>query len=51
MYRIVGDHYGVSLPRETVLGRRLPHAFTEPRGVLVRPRVRCPGEYRLGCCF
>jgi hypothetical protein len=66
VYRIVGDHYGLTLPRETVLGRRLPHAFTEPR-VLVRPRVRCPvcgqrmlplgggawgpGEYRLVCCF
>ena len=66
IYRIVGDHYGLTLPRRAILGRRLPHVFTEPR-VLVRPRVKCPvcdgymipygggswqpGEYRLVCSF
>ncbi|MFF5183122.1 hypothetical protein ACFY30_04935 [Streptomyces sp. NPDC000345] len=66
VYRIVGDHYGLTLPRQAILDRRLPHVFTEPR-VLVRPRVTCPvcgahmmpygggswgpGEYRLVCSF
>lgn len=66
IYRIVGDHYGLTLPRRAILGRRLPHVFTEPR-VLVRSRVKCPvcgaqmvpygggswgpGEYRLVCGF
>jgi hypothetical protein len=66
VYRIVGDHYGLTLPRQAVVDRRLPHVFTEPP-VLVRPRTRCPvcgghmlpygggswgpGEYRLVCLF
>ncbi|MFI7499778.1 hypothetical protein ACIBVL_15010 [Streptomyces sp. NPDC049687] len=66
VYRIVGDHYGLTLPRRAVVDRRLPHVFTEPR-MRVRPKVPCPvcgkqmvphgggtwgpGEYRLVCCF
>jgi hypothetical protein len=66
VYRIVGDHYGLSLPRQAVVDRRLPHVFTEPR-VLIRPLVRCPvcaeqmlpcgggswgpGEFRLVCTY
>jgi hypothetical protein len=66
VYRIMGDHYGLSLPRQAVVDRRLPHVFTEPR-VLVRPLARCPvcseqmlpcgggswgpGEYRLVCVY
>ncbi|WP_330347957.1 hypothetical protein [Streptomyces sp. NBC_00582] len=66
VYRAVGDHYGLTLPRRAILDRRLPHVFTEPV-TLVRPRVKCPvcggqliahgggnrqpGEYRLVCAF
>ncbi|CAM5517970.1 hypothetical protein [Streptomyces aurantiogriseus] len=66
VYRIVGDHYGLTLPRQAIADRRLPHVFTEPT-VRVRSRARCPfcggqmvpygggswapGEYRLVCVF
>ncbi|MEU0526002.1 hypothetical protein [Streptomyces niveus] len=48
VYRIMGQHYGLSLPRASVTGRRLPHVFTEPR-VLLHPEARCPacGEERM----
>ncbi|MGW3633293.1 hypothetical protein ACWD7F_24580 [Streptomyces sp. NPDC005122] len=67
VYRIVGEYYGLSLPRQAVTGQRLPHVFSEPR-VLVRPKTQCPvcgehrmlpygggswgpGEYRLVCIY
>ncbi|MEV5989708.1 hypothetical protein AB0L85_33025 [Streptomyces sp. NPDC052051] len=48
IYRILGDHYGLSLPRAAVTGARLPHVFTEPT-VLLHPEARCPacGEARM----
>ncbi|MEV7777417.1 hypothetical protein [Kitasatospora sp. NPDC088351] len=67
VYRIVGEYLGLTLPRQAIVSRRLPHVFTEPR-VLVHPQVRCPacgdrgmlahgggswgpGEYRLVCDY
>ncbi|MFD5574329.1 hypothetical protein [Streptomyces cadmiisoli] len=66
VYRIMGEHYGLTLPRQAVTDRRLPHFFTEPR-VFVRPQTRCPvcgeqmlphgggswepSEYRLVCVY
>ncbi|MFF3075294.1 hypothetical protein ACFVSN_00035 [Kitasatospora sp. NPDC057904] len=66
VYRVVGEHYGLTLPRRAITDRRLPHAFTEPR-VLVYPQASCPacgarmlvhgggswtpGEYRLVCVY
>ncbi|WP_254706008.1 hypothetical protein [Streptomyces vilmorinianum] len=48
VYRLMGEHYGLTLPRRAISDRRLPHAFTEPR-VLVRPQAQCPvcGEERM----
>ncbi|MET9255043.1 hypothetical protein [Streptomyces sp. NPDC003717] len=48
VYRILGDHYGLSLPRAAVTAARLPHVFTEPR-VLLHPQTPCPacGEPRM----
>ncbi|MFG2304521.1 hypothetical protein [Actinacidiphila glaucinigra] len=31
VYRAVGEYYGLTLPRQAIADRRLPHAFTEPR--------------------
>lgn len=67
VYTMVGAHYGLTLPRRAITGRRLPHVFTEPR-ILVHPQARCPacgekrmlqygggswspGEYRLVCVY
>ncbi|MFJ2577909.1 NUDIX domain-containing protein [Kitasatospora aureofaciens] len=66
VYRVVGEYYGLTLPRQAIADRRLPHAFTEPR-VLVHPQAPCPacgarmlvhgggswapGEYRLVCVY
>ncbi|MCD7437114.1 hypothetical protein K4B79_02635 [Streptomyces lincolnensis] len=41
VYRAMGDHYGLSLPRQAITERLLPHAFTEPR-VRVRALAACP---------
>ncbi|MFE7576937.1 hypothetical protein ACFU5Z_19610 [Streptomyces sp. NPDC057521] len=48
VYRILGDHYGLSLPRTAVRENRLPHVFTEPR-TLLHTDARCPacGETRM----
>ncbi|WP_329204787.1 hypothetical protein OG257_04065 [Streptomyces sp. NBC_00683] len=48
VYRIIGEHYGLSLPRASVTGGRVPHVFTEPR-VLLHSEARCPacGEERM----
>ncbi|MFH8370995.1 hypothetical protein [Streptomyces sp. NPDC018031] len=64
VYRLLGEHYGLTLPRQAIAERRLAHAFTEPR-VRVRPLKPCPvcgeqlvpwgggawgpGDYRLVC--
>ncbi|MGA4979390.1 hypothetical protein [Streptomyces cinereoruber] len=66
VYRIMGEHYGLTLPRQAITARRLPHVFTEPR-VFVRSQTRCPvcgeqmvpygggswgpSEYRLVCVY
>jgi len=66
VYRVMGEYYGLSLPRHAIIDQRLPHVFSEPR-VLVRPQARCPvcgeqmvpygggswgqGEYRLVCVY
>ncbi|MFJ2420715.1 hypothetical protein [Streptomyces brevispora] len=48
VYRILGDHYGLSLPRTAVTENRLPHVFTEPR-TLLHAEAHCPacGETRM----
>ncbi|MEU6775167.1 hypothetical protein [Streptomyces sp. NPDC046759] len=67
VYKVMGEYYGLTLPRQAIADRRLPHVFTEPR-VLVRPQAQCPacgeermlpygsgswrsGEYRLVCTY
>jgi hypothetical protein len=37
VYRIMGEHYGLALPRQAITDRHLPHLFTELR-VFVRHR-------------
>ncbi|MEU2020655.1 hypothetical protein ABZ565_00530 [Streptomyces sp. NPDC016469] len=48
VYRVLGDHYGLTLPRAAITEARLPHVFTEPR-TLLRSEARCPscGEDRM----
>ncbi|MEU7659022.1 hypothetical protein [Streptomyces lincolnensis] len=41
VYRAMGEHYGLSLPRRAIIDRLLPHAFTEPR-VLTHALAACP---------
>ncbi|MEV6161389.1 hypothetical protein AB0L71_05600 [Streptomyces sp. NPDC052052] len=67
VYRVMGEYYGLTLPRQAIVDGRLPHAFTEPR-TLVHPCARCPvcgdkrmlpygggswglGEHRLVCIY